>query len=48
MSLSGLLNVCKTSQGQRLLGQWVKQPLVDQHKIGKAISLLSMFHISYV
>lgn len=33
-SLFGLLNRCKTSQGVRLLGQWLKQPLVNLHMIG--------------
>lgn len=35
MSLYGLLNRCKTSQGQRLLGRWLKQPLVNLHEIGE-------------
>lgn len=33
MSLFGLLNRCKTSQGTRLLGRWLKQPLVNLHEI---------------
>jgi DNA mismatch repair protein MSH2 len=33
MTLFGLLNRCKTSQGVRLLGQWLKQPLVNLHEI---------------
>ena len=34
-NLYGLLNHCRTSQGQRLLMQWLKQPLTDMAKISK-------------
>lgn len=33
MSVFGLLNRCKTSQGTRMLAQWLKQPLVNLHGI---------------
>jgi DNA mismatch repair protein MSH2 len=35
MSVYGLLDKCKTSQGKRLLGRWLKQPLVNLHEISK-------------
>lgn len=35
MSIFGLLNRCKTAQGVRMLGQWLKQPLVNVHAIGE-------------
>jgi DNA mismatch repair protein MSH2 len=33
MNLFGLLNQCKTSQGSRLLSQWIKQPLLNVTEI---------------
>ena len=37
MSIFGLLNRCKTAQGTRLLAQWLKQPLINLHAIGKVL-----------
>lgn len=43
MSLYGLLNRCKTSQGQRLLARWLKQPLVNLHEIKKRQGVVEAF-----
>ncbi|TFK25372.1 DNA mismatch repair protein MSH2 [Coprinopsis marcescibilis] len=42
-TLFGILNKCKTSQGSRLLGTWLKQPLVNLHEIHKRQTLVEVF-----
>ncbi|CCL99791.1 uncharacterized protein FIBRA_01813 [Fibroporia radiculosa] len=41
-TLFGLLNKCKTAQGSRLLGSWLKQPLVNLHEIHKRQNLVEI------
>lgn len=43
MSLFGLLNLCKTAQGTRLLLQWLKQPLLDLPEIKRRQDLVEVF-----
>ncbi|KAF8634825.1 hypothetical protein AX17_004076 [Amanita inopinata Kibby_2008] len=42
-TLLGLLNKCKTAQGTRLLGMWLRQPLVNLHEIQKRLNLVEIF-----
>ncbi|KAJ8463638.1 hypothetical protein ONZ45_g17509 [Pleurotus djamor] len=42
-TLLGLLNKCKTAQGTRLLGTWIKQPLINLHEIHKRQNLVQVF-----
>ncbi|WWC92204.1 uncharacterized protein L201_007158 [Kwoniella dendrophila CBS 6074] len=43
MSLYGLLDRCKTSQGKRLLARWLKQPLVNKHEIVQRQNIVEAF-----
>ncbi|RIB23812.1 putative DNA mismatch repair protein MSH2 [Gigaspora rosea] len=42
-SLYGLLNKCKTSQGSRMLSQWLKQPLMNLKEIEQRQTFVEIF-----
>ncbi|KAH1028119.1 hypothetical protein HUJ05_001513 [Dendroctonus ponderosae] len=42
-SLSGILNRCVTSQGKRLLEQWIKQPQKDFNLINERLDVVGCF-----
>ncbi|KAL7062246.1 hypothetical protein AAHC03_0397 [Spirometra sp. Aus1] len=42
-SVFGVLNHCRTEQGQRLLAQWLRQPLTDIIEINERLDLVEAF-----
>lgn len=43
LSILGVLDRCKTSQGHRLMAQWVKQPLRDEASIKDRHDIVQCF-----
>ncbi|KAF1744511.1 hypothetical protein MXB_5186 [Myxobolus squamalis] len=46
-SLFGLLNTCKTKQGQRLLATWVRQPLRNKIQLEARLNMVEYFVDSF-
>ncbi|KAH8826795.1 muts domain V-domain-containing protein [Flagelloscypha sp. PMI_526] len=42
-TLPSLLNRCKTAQGTRMLGAWLRMPLINKHEILKRQTLVQLF-----
>ncbi|KAL5103177.1 DNA mismatch repair protein Msh2 [Taenia crassiceps] len=42
-SVYGVLNHCRTLQGQRLLAQWLRQPLTDVARINERLDMVEAF-----